>query len=122
MTLFEFYLKQFEENTKADRRYEENVSRINELYGKDTYKWFKAMSKNYFGGGYLWRYTKAGITIQQLREAKKNGLVKYYYYSNWLARQLGNTDWYGLTEKGLKVLYKMYKEANYEKTNVQSNF
>lgn len=109
MELFEFYKNQFEK-AKSDRYYEEIDNRLSELHGKGTYKWFKGLSREYFGGGYLWAYKKAGVTIQQLREAKENGLVKYYYYSNWIARQLGNTDWYGLTVKGIKEFYKYCKE------------
>jgi hypothetical protein len=106
--LFNLYLKQFEENSKKDRWFTVNDKALSDYYGHGTYYWFKGMAEKYFGGGYLWYYKKEGIDPHELREAMNAGLVKYKYYSNWQARQLGNTDWYALTTKGLKELYKYY--------------
>ena len=110
MTLFELYLSDFEE-AKKDRYFAENDRRLSERYGHGSFEWFKAMAGQYFGGGYLYHYKNAGITIQQLREAKESGLIKYQYYSNWTARHTNWTEWYGLTVKGLKELYKEYKKG-----------
>ena len=107
MKLCEFYRNQFEE-AKSRKYFNADNDYLANMFGQGSYKWFKGMAANYFGGGYLKSYTAAGITTQQLREAKEQGFIKHHYYSNWQARQLNQTDWYGLTEKGLKALYKAY--------------
>lgn len=107
MKLCEFYKNQFEE-ARSHKHFNADSECLAKLFGKGTYKWFKGMAKNYFGGGYVQSYTAAGITREQLREAKEQGFIKYHYTSNWQARQLNQTEWYGLTEKGLKALYKAY--------------
>lgn len=108
MTLCEFYKNQYEQ-AKGSRWFDEDSKYIEKKYSRGSFEWFKAMSKRYFGGGFLHRYTDAGITARQLREAKENGYIKYVYDSSWKARQLKQQDWYGLTIKGLRTLYKAYE-------------
>ena len=78
-------------------------------YEKGSFEWFKELSKRYFGGGYFYHYEADGITRQQLKEAQEQGFIKYSYYSNWQARQLNQTEYWCLTNKGLKALYKAYQ-------------
>lgn len=111
MTICEFYREQFEK-AKEQRHFNADSEWLAEKFGKGSYKWFKGMSRYYFGGGFLRRYTSAGITTHQLREAREKGFIKYVYDSSWQARQLGNQEWYGLTEKGLKALYNAFPDWN----------
>jgi hypothetical protein len=111
MTLWEFYRNQFEE-AKSNKWFNEDGNYLAEIYGAGTFKRFKAMSKRYFGGGFAYRYKKAGITAEQLRQAREQGFIKYIYDTSWQARQLNQQEWYGLTVKGLKALYKAYPEWN----------
>lgn len=109
MTICEFYRNQFE-SAKENKWFNADSQFYSDKYGKGTYKWFKGMSQRYFGGGFSYKYKAAGITYQQLKEAKENGYIKYRYDQSWEARQLGQQDWYGLTEKGLKALYNAYTD------------
>lgn len=111
MTICEFYRNQFEE-AKNHRHFNVDSEYLSEMYGRGSYKWFKGLSKKYFGGAFSYRYKKAGITVTQLNEAREKGFIKYVYDSSWQARQLGQQEWYGLTEKGLKALYKAFPNWN----------
>lgn len=108
MTICEFYREQFEAAKATARWFEKDSEFYAEKYGKGSYKWFEGMSERYFGGGFSYSYKKAGITAEQLREAREQGYIKYVYDSSWEARQLNRQEWYGLTKKGLKALYKSF--------------
>lgn len=110
MTLCEFYRKQFETAKDTQKNFEADSKYLEEKgYTPGSFKWFKAMSKRYFGGGFSYRYLNDGVTYPQLKMARDNGFIKYVYDSSWQARQLNQQEWYGLTEKGLKALYKAYE-------------
>ncbi len=110
MTLFEFFTSQLEK-AKADKHFDECNKFYSDKYGADSFEWFKGMSKHYFGGGYLWRYKQAGVSMDEIREAHENKILKYDYDTSWMAHQLHQEDWYGLTaQKGLRAFYKYWKE------------
>lgn len=109
MTICKFYRNQFE-SAKSSKWFNSDSEFYSEKFGKGTYKWFKGMSQRYFGGGFRHQYEKDGISYQQLLKARDDGYIKYVYDSSWEARQLGQQEWFGLTEKGLKALYKAFPE------------
>lgn len=111
MKICEFYKNQYDK-AKATQKYFEEDSRhlVEDLgYEYGSFKWLKAMSKRYFGGGFEYRYKEAGITLKQLEDAKKAGYVTYLHDSSWLAHQLHQEDWWGITVKGLRALHKAYE-------------
>lgn len=110
MTLCEFYRNQFENAKKTARHFADDCKHLEQECGLEqgSFEWFKALSEVYFGGAYLQRYLQSGITREQLNDAKERGMVKHKEYTNWEARQLGKTDYYALTAKGLKTLYRAY--------------
>ena len=109
MTICEFFKNQYDEAIAkgAGTKY---VCCINqETAPKGSWEWVKISADYFFGGAYQPQFEKVGITAEQLNEAKEKGFLKYKYYSNWQARQLGQQDVWQLTNKGLKALYKAYQ-------------
>ena len=111
MKLCEFFKKQFDNAKETAKHFEADSKYLVDIYGyeKGSFEWFKELSKRYFGGGYFYHFEADGITRQQLKEAQEQGFIKYSYYSNWQARQLNQTEYWCLTNKGLKALYKVYQ-------------
>lgn len=111
MKLCEFFKKQFDNAKEMAKHFEADSKYLVDIYGyeKGSFEWFKELSKHYFGGGYFYHYEADGITRQQLKEAQEQGFIKYSYYSNWQARQLNQTEYWCLINKGLKALYKAYQ-------------
>lgn len=59
----------------------------------------------------FWDYElkNMGITNEQLAKACENGFIQKKEWSNWQARQLGQTRGFRITAKGIKALYKAYE-------------
>lgn len=108
MTICEFFHNQFHEAVQkgAGTKY---VCKISEDIPRNSYEWVKLAADYFFGGAYYPTLLKAGITREQLQKAKESGYLKYQYYNNWQARQLGQTEYWSLTRKGLKALYRAYE-------------
>ena len=111
MKLCEFYRNQFFKAQNTAKHFEADSEYImRELgYEKGSFVWVKLMAERYFGGGYEPEYVTAGITREQLNAAKSAGYVKHTYSQSWIALKTNTTDWWGLTNKGLKALYETYK-------------
>ena len=98
MTCFEFFKDQF------DRAVEEGcgttkVCTINLPYMGRA--WVMAASNWFFGGA--WDYQMKEVT--DIGEMKEKGFVKIIEYSNWKARQLGQTRKIALTNRGVREFY-----------------
>lgn len=99
MTTFEFFKDQLDKAV-AQGCGTTKVCTINLKYM--SYGWVKAAADWFFGGA--WDYQMKEVTdIAEMREKK---LLKVMEYSNWRARQLGQTRKYALTNKGIKEFYK----------------
>ena len=111
MKICEFFRNQFNEAKCNAKWFDEDSQYIVKDLGYEygSFKWFKELSKRYFGGGFQYEYKAAGITTEQLNDAKQSGYMKHSYSQSYEALKLNQTDWYGLTEKGLKALYKAYE-------------
>ena len=46
--------------------------------------------------------------VTDIREMREKGLLKVMEYSNWRARQLGQTQKIALTNKGIREFYRIY--------------
>lgn len=59
----------------------------------------------------FWDYElkNMGIADDQIRKAVENGYCQKREWSNWTARQLGQTTGYRITAKGIKALYKAFE-------------
>ena len=99
MTAFEFFKNQLDAAV-AKGCGTTKVCTIN--YPYMSYEWVKAAADWFFGGA--WDYQMREVTdIPEMRERK---LVKVCEYTNWKARQLGQTRKIALTNKGIKAFYK----------------
>ena len=59
----------------------------------------------------FWDYelNNMGITDKQIKKACENGFCQKKEWTNWQARQLGQTRGYRITAKGIKALYKAFE-------------
>ena len=59
----------------------------------------------------FWDYelNNMGITEEQIKKACENGFCQKKEWTNWQARQLGQTRGYRITAKGIKALYKAFE-------------
>ena len=108
MTVFEFFKNQYDEKV-AEGYGTTKCCEINPEVPRGSFRWVKIAYMNFFGGALQQRLEKCGITLEQLKEAKENGILKYWYDDGWITKQLGAQNHWSLTEKGLKALYKAYE-------------
>ena len=62
-----------------------------------------------FTGRWLPAWEKAGYDRRVIWELSNEGFLSYKYYSNWQARHTGRTDFYYLSQKTAKEIYKAAK-------------
>ena len=67
-----------------------------------SYAWVKCAADWFFGGA--WDYQMKEVA--DVAEMKAAGFIKIMEYSNWKARQLGQTRKIALTNKGIRAFYK----------------
>lgn len=58
---------------------------------------------------YDYQLKDMGITEEQLNKACENGFIQKKEWSNWKAKQLGQTRGFIITNKGIKAIYKAYE-------------
>lgn len=99
MTAFEFFKAQYDAAV-AEGCGTKKVCTINHEPG--SFAWVKCAADWFFGGA--WDYQMKDVTdIAEMREQK---FLKVMEYSNWKARQFGQTRKYALTNKGIRAFYK----------------
>jgi len=99
MTAFEFYKAQLDDAVAAGF-----TARINPEIKPNTLKWVQVCGDWWFGGA--WDYQMKEVT--DIREMREQGFLKVMEYSNWRARQLGQTRRIALTNKGIREFYRVY--------------
>lgn len=77
---------------------------------KGTYDYFKTFCDYVCSGGWDYQLKNAGVTQEQLDEIVEKKYMRKKEYSNWEARQRGQTTAYILTNKGVKTIFNYYKE------------
>ena len=79
---------------------------------KDTQKSMLWFQSHVFSGRYISDWKKEfGIELRTLVELHRDGFLSYDYCSSWKARQLGKTDFYYISQKKAKEIYKAYKNG-----------
>ncbi len=97
MTAFEFFKAQLDEAIEKGL-----TDRINPEIKPGSFKWVKAAADWFFGGA--WDYQMKEVTdIQEMRDKK---LLRITEYTNWKARQLGQTRRIALTNAGVREFYR----------------
>ncbi len=99
MTAFEFYKAQLDEAVAAGF-----TARINPEIKPGSFKWVQVCADWRFGGA--WDYQMKEVT--DIREMREKGFLKFMEYSNWRARQLGQTRKIALTNKGIREFYNLF--------------
>ena len=104
------YLK-FKEKEIEERIKAENGERSRYQISLDIKVGTKQFVEMYFKNwDMFWDYQlrEMGISNEQLKKACENGFCQKKEWSNWQARQLGQTTAYRITSKGVKALYKAF--------------
>lgn len=65
--------------------------------------------KYVFAGRYINAWEKVGYDKQIIWELHRDGFLSHDYNTSWEARQLGRQDFYYLSQKTAKEVYKKYK-------------
>lgn len=73
---------------------------------KDDLKGLQVYTK-YFGfSGYGRKLEDAGYDMKAIWELKNEGFLSYTFYSNWQARQRKMQDWFYISQRTAKEIYK----------------
>lgn len=76
---------------------------------KDNLKEVTLFQKYFFAGRYLPAWEKAGYDRADIYALHREGFLSYDYDSSWKARQLKKTDFYYISQKTAKEIYKAYR-------------
>lgn len=82
---------------------------------KDTQKTMLWFQGHIFSGKYILQWKKDGIDLQTLVELNRSGFLSYDFCSSHRARMLGKTDFYYISQKTAKEIYKAYKNGFFDK-------
>ena len=81
---------------------------------KDTMKNFLWYQQKIFAGRWLPKWIEAGYTKQVIWALHNEGFLSYQMYSNHMARASGRTDWYYISQRIAKEIYKEHKQKGAE--------
>lgn len=79
-------------------------------HSKDCLKNIAWFQKWIFSGRWLPAWEKEGFNRYQIWALNKQGFLSYQEYSNWNARATGKTDFYYISQKTAKEIYKESKK------------
>lgn len=109
MTICEYFFNQYQKTHELTSYWaKETLKDISEKHQKGSLPYVISVFDNMCGAAYDYQFKNAGITLEQYRGANLEGFLAHREYSNWKARQLGQTQFYWLTKKGIKAMYKAY--------------
>ena len=78
---------------------------------KDNLKAVTYFQKYIFSGRWLPDWVKVGYDKSAIWELHNEGFLSYSYWSNWQARATGHTDFYYLSQKSAREIWKANKNA-----------
>ena len=78
---------------------------------EDSFKALTVYMDYFFGGRFLPGWIKAGYDRETIWALKEEGFLAYKSYTNWDARMRGQTDWFYITRKVAREIYKESKAA-----------
>ena len=76
---------------------------------KDTFESLKHFMDLIFGGRWLPLWVKAGYPRDVIIELAREKWLSYQEYSNWNARHTGRTEWYYISQRTAREIWKAYK-------------
>lgn len=77
-----------------------------EIPAKNDMKSLMRFQKYIFSGMWLPAWEKAGYERNVIWDLHREGFLSYQMYSNWTARHTGRTDFYYISQKTAKDIYK----------------
>ena len=81
-----------------------------ELTMKDSIKAVTHFQKYIFSGRWLPAWEREGYDRRIIWELNREGFLSYQMYSNWTARHTGKTDFYYISQKNAKEIWKVEKK------------
>ena len=80
-------------------------------HSKDTMKNLLWYQQNIFSGRWLPKWVEAGYSKHVIWDLSNEGFLSYQMYSNHMARATGRTDWYYISQRVARDIYKEHKAA-----------
>lgn len=105
------WLKDYEEMADMDYGRKYGWQRNPEIEAKDNMKSLIRFQKYMFSGRWLQEWEKAGYDRKTIWDLNREGFLSYQMYSNWNARASGRTDFYYISQKTAKEIYKGSKRS-----------
>ena len=76
---------------------------------KDNLKGVACFQKYFFQGRYIQGWEKVGYDRRAIWQLNHEGFLSYQYYSNSQAKALGRTEFYYISQKTAKEIFKEWK-------------
>lgn len=109
----ERYHEWFEDRTAlTDREYADKYGWMKSevlMNLKDNLTAVAFFQKYIFSGRWMPAWVKAGYDRNAIWQLSNEGFLSYQMYSNYMARATGKTDFYYLSQKTAKEIYKAHK-------------
>lgn len=105
MTICEYFFNKYIEYKKIPENRKPFL-----IHEDDKFSYIMLVFEQEIGCDWEQNMIKTGITKSQLDRAVSNGFIKLREYSNFRARELKQTRLYVLTKKGIKAMFKAFKE------------
>ena len=78
---------------------------------EDNFETVKVYLEYFFGGRWMYQWEKAGYSREIIWELNREGFLSYKEYSNWRARNTGKTQWFFISQRVARQIYKEHKAA-----------
>lgn len=111
MSKFYEWLKDYEEMPYRDYGWKYGWQKNPEVEAKDNIKSLVRFQKYIFSGRWEPEWVRAGYDRNTIWELHREGFLSYQMYSNWNARATGKTDFYYISQKTAKEIYKASKQS-----------
>ena len=106
-----FYQWIDDEKTMPDREYAKKYGcGKGEIQHEDNFKGVKVYLEFIFNGRWLKDWEKAGYDKHVIWRLKDKGFLRLKEYSNWMARQLRETDFYYIPQSSAREIYRAFKQ------------
>ena len=76
---------------------------------KDNFESLKVYMEYFFAGRYLPGWVRAGYSKEIIYELHQEGFLSYKWYQSYQARIRGKSDWYFISQKVARAIYKESK-------------
>jgi len=76
---------------------------------KYTFEYLKHFMDYEFGGRWLPHWIKEGYPREVIWDLHREAWLSYQEYSNWHARATGRTEWYYISQRTAREIWKAYK-------------